>query len=107
VLHFNTGQAAINLTAEQRQKIADISRYLDKVDGATCSVVGHTDNTGARATNIQLGQGRADFGKAYLVRNGIPDSKINASSKGPDEPIADNSTETGRAENRRTVITIN
>ncbi len=107
VLHFNTGQAAINLTAEQRQKIADISRYLDKVDGATCNVVGHTDNTGSRTTNVRLGQERADFGKAYLVRNGIPESKIKTSSKGPDEPIADNSTEEGKAQNRRTVITIN
>ena len=107
VLHFNTGQATINLTAEQRQKIADISRYLDKVDKATCNVVGHTDNTGGRDTNIKLGLDRAEFGKAYLVRNGIPESKINASSKGPDEPIADNATEEGRAENRRTVITIN
>ncbi len=107
VLYFNTGQAAINLTADQRQKIADISRYLDKVDGASCNVVGHTDNTGGRDTNVKLGQDRAEFGKAYLVRNGIPASKINASSKGPDEPIADNATEEGRAKNRRTVITIN
>jgi len=107
VLHFNTGQASINLTADQRQKIAYISRYLDKVDGASCSVVGHTDSSGKRSTNIRLGQERADFGKAYLVRNGISDAKINTSSKGPDEPIADNSTEEGRAKNRRTVITIN
>jgi len=107
VLYFNTGQASINLTAEQRQKIADISRYLDKVDGSICKVVGHTDNTGNRNNNITLGQDRADFGKAYLVRNGISEAKINASSQGPDQPIADNATEEGRAKNRRTVITIN
>jgi len=107
VLYFNTGQASINLTAEQRQKIADISRYLDKVDGSICKVVGHTDNTGNRDNNIALGQDRADFGKAYLVRNGISETKINASSQGPDQPIADNGTDEGRAKNRRTVITIN
>ena len=46
VLYFETNEAAINLSAEQRQKVADISRYLDKVAGASCSVVGHTDNEG-------------------------------------------------------------
>jgi len=107
VLHFNTAQASINLNAEQRQKIADISRYLDKVSDASTNVIGHTDNTGRRATNIRLGQERADFGKAYLIRNGIPANKINTSSKGPDAPVATNATAEGRAENRRTVITLN
>lgn len=107
VLNFNTGQAAINLTPEQRQKVADISRYLDKVNDASCSVVGHTDNTGSRATNIQLGQERADFVKAYLTRNGILESKISATSQGPDSPIASNDTEEGRTKNRRTVVTLN
>lgn len=107
VLQFNTAEASINLSAQQRQKFADISTYLDKVEGAAAIVVGHTDNTGQRETNIQLGQERADFAKAYLMRNGISESKINATSKGPDEPIATNATEEGRAQNRRTVITLN
>lgn len=107
VLYFQTGEAAISLTAEQRQKIADISNYLDKVDGAICNVVGHTDNTGVRATNIQLGQERADFVKGYLISNGIAKSKISTSSQGPDSPIASNDTEEGRAKNRRTIVTLN
>ncbi len=107
VLYFQTNQAAISLSAEQRQKIADISRYLDKVADAKCLVTGHTDSQGARAANINLGQGRADFAKAYLVRNGIADAKIITSSKGPDEPVETNATEEGRAKNRRTVVTLN
>ncbi|MEO9512276.1 MAG: OmpA family protein [Flavobacteriaceae bacterium] len=107
VLYFHTGEAAINLSAEQRQKIADISSYLDKVDGAICHVVGHTDNTGARAINITLGQERADFIKGYLISNGIAKSKIGTSSQGPDTPIASNETAEGRAKNRRTIVTLN
>ena len=107
VLYFDTGEAAINLSPEQRQKVAYISRYLDQVDDASCSVVGHTDNTGNRATNIGLGKERADFAKAYLIRNGIPDAKIATSSQGPDNPIASNDTEEGRSKNRRTVVTLN
>lgn len=106
-LEFNTAEASINLTADQRQKFADISRYLDKVDNAVANIVGHTDNTGQRDTNIRLGQERADFAKTYLMRNGIPESRTNATSKGPDEPIASNDTEEGRAKNRRTIITLN
>ncbi|QWX83422.1 OmpA family protein [Cellulophaga sp. HaHaR_3_176] len=107
VLNFNTGEASINLTTEQRQKIADISRYLDKVDGAKCSATGHTDSQGQRATNIRLGLERADFAKSYLISNGISDAKIVTSSKGPDVPIASNTTEEGRSQNRRTVVTLN
>ena len=107
VLYFETGQAAINLTAEQRQKVADISRYLDKVDGAAAKVIGHTDSKGGRATNIKLGQGRADFAKAYLIKNGIAEAKILASSEGPDSPVESNATEAGRSKNRRTVVTLN
>ena len=107
VLYFHTGEASINLTPEQRQKVADISRYLDKVDGASSLVVGHTDNTGDAANNVVLGQERADFAKTYLMNNGISGDKINATSKGQTEPIADNATEEGRAKNRRTVVTIN
>ena len=107
VLHFNTAQTSINLTAQQRQKVADIVNYVDKVDGATITVTGHTDNEGSRDTNVKVGQGRADFAKNYLIENGIPTDKILSTSVGPDQPIADNSTEEGRAENRRVVITIN
>ncbi|WP_282041905.1 OmpA family protein [Winogradskyella flava] len=106
VLYFKTGAAQINLTAEQRQKIADISRCIDKL-GVKVQVVGHTDNTGNADQNMTLGQGRADFAKNYLIRNGILDSNIEASSKGQTDPIADNKTEEGRTKNRRTVITIN
>ncbi|WP_343488245.1 OmpA family protein [Allomuricauda sp. d1] len=107
VLYFETGQASINLSAEQRQKVADISRYLDKAVDASCLVIGHTDNTGSRATNIKLGQDRAEFAKNYLMQNGIVESKIEASSEGPDNPIVSNGTEAGRAKNRRVVVTLN
>lgn len=106
VLYFKTGQAQINLSAEQRQKIADIVRYLDKVPDAKCVITGHTDNTGDPEKNVVLGQQRADFAKNYLVRNGISDTKIVATSKGQNQPIADNATDEGKAKNRRTVITI-
>ena len=106
VLHFNTGEAAINLSAEQRQKVADISKYLDKVKGATTQVTGHTDSEGNRVNNIRLGQVRADFAANYLTQNGITEAKVKTASKGPDTPVATNATEEGRSKNRRTVVTL-
>lgn len=107
ILYFNTAEASINLTAEQRQKVADISRYLDKVAEATVSITGHTDNTGLAQTNLKLGLDRANFAKDYLMGNGISAERITTSSKGQTEPIADNATEEGKSKNRRTVVTLN
>lgn len=107
VLYFDTAEASISLTGEQSQKFADISRYLDKVEDASCSVVGHTDNTGSATTNIGLGQGRADFAKNYLMKNGISGAKISATSKGQTQPVESNATDEGKAKNRRTVVTLN
>ncbi len=107
VLYFDTAKASIELSAEQRQKVADISRYLDKVDGAFCNVVGHTDKAGEASSNMILGQERADFVKAYLIQNGISEAKIRASSKGQTQPLENNATEEGKAKNRRTVVTLN
>lgn len=106
VLYFNTGQSEINLTPEERQKVADLVHYLDNVEGSKLSAIGHTDNAGNRDTNVKLGLERANFAKEYLVKNGVATNRIETSSKGPDEPIADNATPEGKAKNRRTVVTI-
>jgi OmpA-OmpF porin, OOP family len=106
ILYFNTNQSEINLTPEERQKVADLVEYLDNVPDSKLSVVGHTDNSGDRKINTKLGLDRAIFAKDYLVKNNVGADRIDTSSKGPDEPIADNKTDDGKAKNRRTVITI-
>jgi len=105
VLNFQTNQAAIVLSSEQRTKFARISKCVDKL-GAKVKVVGHTDNTGNPDNNVILGQERAEFAKKYLVKNGILSGNVIATSKGQTEPIATNATAEGRAKNRRTVVTI-
>ena len=107
VLYFNTAEASVSLSEAQRLKLGDMSRYLDKVDGATIIIAGHTDSEGSNTTNDRLGLERADFAREYLKNNGIPGSKIKTITKGKREPIASNGTEEGRAKNRRAVVTIN
>ena len=107
LFYFKTGQAKIIASKEDQQKVADIRNYLNHVEDAKLEVVGHTDNKGNPEANVRLGQKRADFTKSYLVKNGIEVGKINSSSKGPDEPLTDNSTKEGQSKNRCVVVKIN
>ncbi len=105
-LHFATNSSSIRLTQEQRQEMADIAKYLDKVTDGKVLVVGHTDNTGDATANMKLGLDRANTIKEYLVRNQILASKIETLSKGQNQPITTNSTAEGRAKNRRVIVTL-
>ncbi|WP_428225774.1 OmpA family protein [Flavobacterium sp.] len=105
-LYFNSNQTAINLTQSERNTITEITKYLDQNPASKIICVGHTDNAGDHKVNVLLGLERANFAKKYLIDNGIASNRITTSSKGPDEPIAENITADGRAKNRRTVITI-
>lgn len=107
ILYFDIGNTTINLSEIQREKVAKISRLLDKSDKIKLHIIGHTDNKGDRQSNIDLALKRAGFIKEYFVDNAISEAKIETSSKGPDAPVASNDTEEGRSKNRRVVITIN
>ncbi len=90
----------------------EIEEYLDQVatrvkaSGETVSLIGHTDNIGSNASNMILGQRRADTVKNYLIQKGVPAAQIKAVSKGETAPVATNETEAGRAQNRRTELQI-
>ncbi len=64
-------------------------------------IEGHTDSTGARDYNVDLSQRRAESVRQYLIDQGVDSDRLRAVGLGPDEPVADNDTESGRAENRR------
>ena len=106
VLYFDTNKSSENLSSEEQNRVAEIAKYIKNVPDAMVSVVGHTDNVGTRELNMKLGQTRADFAKKQLINEGIDSNKIETSSQGPDEPIADNSAAEGKSKNRRTVVTI-
>ncbi|MDN5284953.1 MAG: OmpA/MotB domain protein [Mucilaginibacter sp.] len=107
IFHFETGHTEISLTAQETQKMSAIVNYLGHTDGSTLNIVGYSDNVGKRESNIKIGLKRAEFAKSYFVKNGVDANKIKTSSKGPDEPVADNTTPEGKSKNRRTVVTIN
>ncbi len=69
-------------------------------------IVGHTDDVGTRAFNLDLSRRRAEAVRDYLVAGGIDSARLRVRGAGPDEPIAPNDTEEGRAKNRRTEFRI-
>jgi len=105
-LYFETYQTESNFSQANLIKVNEIVDYLKNNPDGSLLVNGHADITGPHALNMKLGQGRANFVKSYLLHEGIDKDKVISSSKGPDEPAADNRTPEGRAKNRRAVVFI-
>lgn len=99
-----------NLVFEtNKDVIKDVSfPYLDELAKVLIAeptwklnIVGHTDNVGKDAYNLDLSKRRASAVKKYLVGKNIPETIITTDGKGETMPIASNDTEEGRAKNRR------
>ncbi len=84
----------------------DLAEKLKKDPGMKVQITGHTDNTGSEASNMKLSKKRAERIKNILVNKGVPAGQIIVIAKGESEPVADNSTEEGRKQNRRVEIKI-
>ncbi len=104
--YYETYKTESALGQKDDSMLEEVIDYLKNNPDGSILVNGHADITGPRALNMKLGQERADFVKSYMVRGGIDANKVTSSSKGPDEPAADNSTPEGRAKNRRAVVII-
>lgn len=74
---------------------------LRKANSVNVRIVGHTDSIGTNAYNQKLSQRRADAVRDYLIEHGINGSRLSTDGMGEDRPVASNSTEEGRFQNRR------
>jgi OmpA-OmpF porin, OOP family len=70
-------------------------------------IMGHTDNRGNEKTNMKLSEARAQAVADYLVMKGVTRDRLTWKGFGPTQPVADNTTEEGRARNRRVVFQFN
>lgn len=98
-VNFRTGSAEIEASAEP--VLRELMEALRANGAMRLRLVGHTDNTGTPASNRALSQRRAESVRVWLVRQGIQANRFGAEGRGQDEPIADNTTDQGRALNRR------
>ena len=96
---FETGKAT--LKAESMDEIKRIADYMKKNPNVRFEVQGHTDNQGSDAVNDPLSQQRAETVVKALEGLGVDGFNLRAVGKGSHEPVADNSTDAGRAKNRR------
>jgi outer membrane protein OmpA-like peptidoglycan-associated protein len=100
---FATGKSDLKPAAMAKlDQIADALRGKEQ----PMVVYGYTDNVGTYDNNMSLSQKRAQAVRDYLVTKGIPNDLITAQGKGPDSPIAENTSVEGRAQNRRVEIVV-
>jgi outer membrane protein OmpA-like peptidoglycan-associated protein len=103
-LTFATGSAGIdNSSMSEVDNIAAVLRAYPKVNIA---IQGYTDNTGNPGMNKNLSQARAESVKARLIAQGTTADRMVAEGFGINNPVADNSTEEGRSQNRRIEIKV-
>jgi outer membrane protein OmpA-like peptidoglycan-associated protein len=101
-LPFDQAEIPTNIS-NTLDKLAD---YLKQNEGAEIKIEGHADNEGTTVYNKRLSMRRVQRAVKYLTDNGVTASRIQTEAFGDTKPIADNTTEEGRAKNRRVEIHI-
>lgn len=102
---FDTNSAAIKPAGK-----AELDAVASKIGGVAkvsdIKIVGHTDSIGAESYNQQLSVRRATAVRDYLAGKGVDKSLMSISGMGESQPVADNRTREGRAQNRRVEVSI-
>jgi outer membrane protein OmpA-like peptidoglycan-associated protein len=102
---FATSRAVIQTRSfKMLDQVARILQQHPEVDKMI--IEGHTDDRGDAQVNRALSLARAEAVRGYLVSKGVEPARLEAKGFGPDQPIASNKTEKGRAANRRVVFII-
>ena len=102
VAHFDFNAESID-DGDRDALLAEVGKLKD-VTWQTVTATGHTDSVGSARYNQRLSARRAAAVKSYLVGKGLSASMITATGKASENPVAPNSTQDGRAQNRRTDI---
>ncbi len=98
-VHFATASAT--LASDSQSVLDQTAQALNSNSDWRMRIVGHTDSVGSDSANAVLSQQRANSVMAYLTAHGVNSSRLSVAAKGATQPVASNSSDTGRAENRR------
>ena len=99
---FDVGR--YDIKPNMRPVLDRLATTLNQHPMTTVTIIGHTDSTGSDAVNDPLSINRAAATRDYLVMRGVSAQRIAIDGRGSRQPIADNSTASGRAMNRRVEI---
>ena len=94
-------QATAQLAPGSAAVLDEAVAMLTKYPTVRIEISGHTDSSGDEQKNRELSQQRADAVRAYLVKKGIAEARLESKGYGPEFPIGNNATPEGRAQNRR------
>ena len=97
---------SFNLKPESKGQLAEIVDFMKGNPGLVIEIGGHTDDQGSENHNLILSEKRADAVVQYLIIHGISTGRLKSHGYGFSVPLTDNSTEEGRAMNRRTEFRI-
>lgn len=103
-LNFEPGLA--NLQLSSQEQLENIARILRAYPNVHVQVGGYTDNEGDPGTDLKLSQERANAVMAHLIAFGVDPFRMDAKGYGQDHPVAGNSTQEGRARNRRIALRV-
>jgi len=106
VTYFAFDKSDFNVDARTNKYFDDSNAFLNQNPQAKLSITGYTDAVGTDEYNLALGYRRAQSVRHYFESKGVPVNKIILESRGEKDPADDNNTSAGRANNRRTVLTI-
>lgn len=98
-IQFRLNSAELELSAAA--SLQELANVLKNDPALRLGLVGHTDATGSPQHNLTLSVRRAESVRNWLMSQGISPARVQVDGRGPNEPIADNATEFGRAANRR------
>ena len=101
---FKTGKS--DLSVASKEDLAKFAASMKDMAETDITIYGHTDNTGSAQVNEKLSLERAGAVRSYLRSLGILDSRMISEGKSYNEPVADNTTEEGRKQNRRVEVYI-
>jgi outer membrane protein OmpA-like peptidoglycan-associated protein/Tol biopolymer transport system component/predicted negative regulator of RcsB-dependent stress response len=101
---FNTGSS--DLLPASLSELQRLKQLLEENPGLAIQINGHTDNIGSEEDNLELSTNRAKAVHDYLIEEGIGKERLKYIGYGEGKPIADNATEEGRQQNRRTTFII-
>ena len=101
---FDTGKA--ELKPASQHDLGDFAKVLTEYKDTDLVIEGHTDNRGKKALNQKLSVARAESVVSFLEGQGVARARMTAKGYADDMPVADNSTEEGRRQNRRVQIQI-
>ena len=98
-IHFNTGKA--DILPDSESTLSEIVKLMQQDAALKLCIEGHTHNQGSASANQALSEKRAQSVVAWLTGHGVPAARLSAKGFGQTKPVAANSTDVGRAKNRR------